>query len=57
MLLFGLTLGLVVVLMGGMAIGAIVSGKRLRGSCGGVDGADCACERDGIPAAERGCAR
>lgn len=45
-----LTIGIVAVLMGGMAIGVIVSNKPLRGSCGGV-GSSCACEEAGTPGA------
>lgn len=30
-----------------MSVGVVVSGKRLRGSCGGV-ASDCACEKQGI---------
>jgi hypothetical protein len=40
MLLTVLIFGL---LMAAMAIGVIVQGKRLRGSCGGT-GSDCACD-------------
>ncbi len=40
----GLTMGLVALLMAGMAIGVIVSNRRLAGSCGGT-GADCLCEK------------
>ena len=40
----GLTMGLVALLMVGMAIGVIVSNRRLAGSCGGAD-ADCICEK------------
>ncbi len=37
-----LTIGLFGAIMLGMAIGVIVSGKTLKGSCGGVGG-DCDC--------------
>jgi len=30
-----------------MSVGVVVSGKRLRGSCGGVS-SDCACEKQGL---------
>lgn len=37
--------------VGAMAIGAMVSGRRLKGSCGGVGpgSADCLCAREGRP--------
>ncbi len=45
------TLIVAIVLFGGvmaiMAVGVIFSGKRLRGSCGGVG--SCQCRADGIP--------
>lgn len=40
----GLTTCLIALLMTGMAIGVIVSNRRLAGSCGGAD-ADCLCEK------------
>ena len=40
----GLTAGLIALLMAGMAVGVIVSNRRLAGSCGGT-GADCLCEK------------
>jgi len=45
-----LTIGIVALLMGGMAVGVIFSNKPLRGSCGGV-GTSCACEEAGTPGA------
>lgn len=36
------TIGVFALLIGAMAIGVIVSGKRLRGSCGGT-GTNCEC--------------
>lgn len=45
-----LTIGIVAVLMGGMAVGVIFSNKPLKGSCGGV-GTSCACEEAGTPGA------
>lgn len=42
-----LTVAIIAIAMGAMAIGVAVSGRRLRGSCGGVGG-DCACEKAGM---------
>ena len=38
------TLVLMGLLMLAMGVGAIVSGRRLRGSCGGVGGPACECD-------------
>ncbi|NVB41583.1 hypothetical protein G6O69_27335 [Pseudenhygromyxa sp. WMMC2535] len=45
-----LTIVIVALLMGGMAVGVIFSNKPLKGSCGGVGGS-CACEEAGTPGA------
>lgn len=45
-----LTIGVVALLMAGMAVGVIFRGKPLKGSCGGT-GADCYCERNNLPKA------
>jgi hypothetical protein len=37
------TLGFFALAMGGMAIGVILSNRRLHGSCGGANGEDCLC--------------
>jgi len=42
-------------LMGMMAIGVIVGGRRLRGSCGGVGGEDCVCDENGNPILKPDC--
>ena len=42
------TIGIFGVLMLGMAVGVIFSGKTLKGSCGGV-GNSCPCEESGTP--------
>ncbi len=42
-----LTFVLIGLIMLAMAIGVMVSGRRLRGSCGG-QGADCHCRAEGI---------
>ncbi len=46
-----LTLVLVGLLMLAMAVGVIFKGRELKGSCGGVGGAECVCEREGTPRA------
>lgn len=46
-----LTLVMVGMLMLAMAVGVIFKGRELKGSCGGVGGADCVCEREGTPGA------
>ena len=47
-----LTIALVALVMGAMAIGVIFSDRELKGSCGGKDGADdCFCERNNLPRA------
>jgi hypothetical protein len=38
------TLALMAVLMLAMGVGVIVTGRRLRGSCGGVGGPACECD-------------
>lgn len=43
-----LTIGLIAMLMAGMAVGVIFSDRQLRGSCGGT-GLDCECDEKGIP--------
>ena len=42
-----LTFILIGLIMVAMAVGVMVSGRRLRGSCGGP-GADCHCRAEGI---------
>lgn len=49
------TIAAVAILMGAMAIGVMVTGRRLRGSCGGVGSGDCACDAAGVPLSERAC--
>lgn len=31
----------------GMAVGVMVTGREIKGSCGGVGGGDCACAKGG----------
>lgn len=39
-----LTVGFFAIAMGAMALGVILSNRRLHGSCGGAGGDDCVCE-------------
>lgn len=56
---FFITLAVFGLAVAGMAIGVMVSGKRLKGSCGGViapDGrviGDCLCAREGEKACDK----
>ena len=45
------TIALMGILMLSMAVGVIFSGRRLKGSCGGVGGRDCLCEEQNDPQA------
>ncbi len=45
-----LTIFFVGFMMLAMAVGVIFSGRELKGSCGGT-GADCFCDRNGLPRA------
>ena len=49
-----LTIAVMAIAMAAMAVGVAVSGRKLKGSCGGV-GSDCACERAGIASGKRNC--
>ncbi len=49
LLIAGLTFTAMLIAVAGMAIGAMVTGQRLKGSCGGEGGADCICDREGRP--------
>ncbi len=48
------TVAIIAIAMIVMALGVMLSGKRLRGSCGGV-GTACACEKAGVPPGNRRC--
>lgn len=52
MIVFLATLLLMGLAVGAMAIGVAVTKKPLKGSCGGIAGADCFCARQGIDPAE-----
>lgn len=48
-IVMGLTFVTMLLAVAAMAVGAAVTGRRLKGSCGGVEGADCLCERTNRP--------
>lgn len=56
MLLLLLTIGVIGIAMAAMAIGVAVTGRRLKGSCGGV-GQSCTCELPGLKRDSRNCVR
>ncbi|GAB3682505.1 DUF539 domain-containing protein [Salinisphaera aquimarina] len=39
--------GVMALVVGAMAIGVMVTGREIKGSCGGVGGGDCACSKGG----------
>lgn len=47
------TFALLALLMAMMAVGVVFSGRRLRGSCGGVPGKECSCSVTDRKACER----
>ena len=49
------TIFAVAVMMCMMAVGVIIGGRRLRGSCGGVGGEDCICDENGRPILDPDC--
>jgi hypothetical protein len=44
-----ITFAAMALMMGMMALGLILGGRRLRGSCGGTGGEDCICDETGKP--------
>lgn len=55
-IIFLVTLGFMLLAVGAMAMGVILTGRRLKGSCGGLASGSCACGENGLPLPER-CAR
>ena len=49
------TIVAIAVMMCMMAVGVIIGGRRLRGSCGGVGGEDCVCDENGHPIVDPDC--
>ncbi len=39
--------GVMAAVVGAMAIGVMITGREIKGSCGGVGGGDCACSKGG----------
>ncbi|MDQ3263744.1 MAG: hypothetical protein M3Y59_08805 [Myxococcota bacterium] len=56
MIVLLLTVAVVALLMGGMALG-LLRGRRLRGSCGGTASEACHCAVQGVPKEQRPCLR
>jgi hypothetical protein len=48
MMVFLLTVVGIAVAMVAMALGVMLTGRRLKGSCGGVAGGACLCAREGV---------
>ncbi|MEO0814846.1 MAG: hypothetical protein AAFY60_18435 [Myxococcota bacterium] len=48
MALFMVTLGFMLVVVFAMSIGVMITGRRLKGSCGGIASGSCACKEQGI---------
>ena len=55
MLVLFVTIGIVALAMGFMALGVALNGKRLQGSCGGEGSGSCHCETAGVPVEQRAC--
>jgi hypothetical protein len=49
------TIAAFAILMAMMAVGVILGGRRLHGSCGGVGGEDCICDETGKPILKPDC--
>jgi len=47
LLLILVAFGVMAAVVGAMAIGVMVTGREIKGSCGGVGGGDCACSKGG----------
>jgi hypothetical protein len=56
MQIFLLTVGAIAVAMAAMAVGVAITGRRLKGSCGG-SGEACECARSGVPMDQRSCGK
>lgn len=55
MLVVFVTIAIVALAMGGMALGVALTGRRLKGSCGGEGSGSCHCEQTGVPVEQRAC--
>lgn len=45
LILICVAFGVMALVVAGMAIGVMVTGREIKGSCGGVGGGDCACSK------------
>ena len=54
-MIFLFTIVAIAILMSMMAVGVLIGGRRLRGSCGGVGGEDCSCDETGEPILKPDC--
>lgn len=53
MVLFVVTLTVMLVAVLGMSLGVVLTGRRLRGSCGGLTSGSCACKEQGLETCTR----
>lgn len=55
MAIFFVTLGIMLVAVLAMSLGVMLTGRRLKGSCGGLSSGSCACRDQGLDP-NQGCA-
>ncbi|MEM6531823.1 MAG: DUF539 domain-containing protein [Myxococcota bacterium] len=48
MALFLVTLGAMLIVVLAMSLGVMLTGRRLKGSCGGLSSGSCACKEQGV---------
>lgn len=56
MALFFITLGAMLLAVLAMSVGVMLTGRRLKGSCGGLASGSCACKEQGVEPGQ-GCAK
>jgi len=57
MTIFVITFGAMLLVVIAMSVGVALTGRRLKGSCGGLASGSCACKEAGITPGEGSCAR